>query len=188
MLSAFNKDSKLIDLLKVYKNKIPKSLCDTIIGRSTTYKWNRNTWLPYKYEQLGHPSVEFEPSRGQIDKHVQTELLPIINDSVDTYIKEVTSPFHFEVQEVYSPIVLKYETGTKLLPHHDHGDAKGIPVLTIMGLLNDDFEGGELVFWDDEIIKLEVGDIIIFPTLFAYTHQINEITSGTRYSTVSWIF
>jgi hypothetical protein len=188
MISAFRKDSQLIDLLKVYKNVIPKSLCDNIIRKSINYKWNRNTWLPHKYEQLGQPNKEFEPHRGTIDDQSNIELLPIINDTVDTYISEVTSPFHFLIQEVYSPVVLKYETGTSLLPHHDHGNAKGIPVLTVMGLLNDDFGGGELVFWHNETIKLEVGDIIIFPTLFAYTHQINKITQGTRYSMVSWIF
>jgi hypothetical protein len=188
MISAFRKDSQLIDLLKVYKNVIPKSLCDNIIDRSINFKWKRNGWLPYKHEQLGQPNKEFEPYRGIPDNYTEIELLPLINNAVDTYIREVTYPFHFLVQRVDPPVLLKYETGTELLPHHDHGDAMGIPILTVMGLLNDDFGGGELVFWHNETIKLEAGDIIIFPTLFAYTHQINKITHGTRYSMVSWIF
>jgi predicted 2-oxoglutarate/Fe(II)-dependent dioxygenase YbiX len=52
--------------------------------------------------------------------------------------------------------------------------------------LNDDYEGGELVFWESETIKLKAGSIMIFPSNFMYPHKVMPVTKGTRYSYVSW--
>ena len=66
------------------------------------------------------------------------------------------------------------------------GEKKGIPILTIVGLLNKDYNGGEFVMLEDEIINLEPGDIVVFPSLFLYPHRVNEVLEGTRYSFASW--
>jgi predicted 2-oxoglutarate/Fe(II)-dependent dioxygenase YbiX len=76
--------------------------------------------------------------------------------------------------------------------HHDHiqslfdGERKGIPVLSIVGLLNDDFDGGEFVFFDEHKVNLKKGDILIFPSIFIFPHRVAKVTKGTRYSFVSW--
>jgi len=56
----------------------------------------------------------------------------------------------------------------------------------MIGILNEDYDGGELVFFDDYKIKTKTGDLIIFPSCFLYPHAIEEVTKGTRYSFVSW--
>ncbi len=49
--------------------------------------------------------------------------------------------------------------------------------------LNDNYDGGELVFPDYEIeIKPKVGDFICFPSNSKYLHRVNKILSGTRYT------
>lgn len=81
-----------------------------------------------------------------------------------------------------------------MLPHVDHihylfdGKSKGIPVLSIVGLLNDDFTEGRFVFWDKYDIDMEAGDIVIFPSNFLYKHRVTPVTQGIRYSFVSWAF
>ena len=76
--------------------------------------------------------------------------------------------------------------------HCDHiqsmfdGERKGIPTLSIVGILNDDYEGGEFIMWEDKEIKLKTGDLLIFPSTFLYPHKVNLVTKGTRYSFVSW--
>jgi predicted 2-oxoglutarate/Fe(II)-dependent dioxygenase YbiX len=78
--------------------------------------------------------------------------------------------------------------------HCDHitdifnGTIKGIPTLTVIGLLNNNFTGGEFVMFEDKIYELDAGDIIVFPSIFLYPHRVNPITSGTRYSVVSWVY
>jgi len=77
--------------------------------------------------------------------------------------------------------------------HYDHihslfdGIHKGIPVLSFIGILNEDYTGGELII-NNQKINSKTGDIIIFPSCFLYPHEIKEVKKGTRYSFVSWGF
>ena len=78
--------------------------------------------------------------------------------------------------------------------HCDHihsifdGTKKGIPVFSVIGLLNDDYEGGKLVMFGDKKINTKEGDLIIFPSLFLFPHEVEPITKGIRYSYISWMW
>ena len=78
--------------------------------------------------------------------------------------------------------------------HCDHihtifdGKRRGIPVLSIVGALNEDYEGGEFIMWETEKIELPQGSIMIFPSNFMYPHKVMPVTKGTRYSYVSWTY
>ena len=58
--------------------------------------------------------------------------------------------------------------------HCDHiqtqfdGKRNGIPILSIIGILNDDYEGGDLVMFGDKKIGTKKGDLIIFPSYFLF--------------------
>jgi len=77
--------------------------------------------------------------------------------------------------------------------HYDHihsifdGQNKGIPVLSYVGNLNENYEGGNLLICDKPM-NLKTGDICIFPSCFLYPHEVTEIKKGTRYSFVSWAY
>ena len=51
---------------------------------------------------------------------------------------------------------------------------------------NNDYEGADLFFWKDYVVKLGKGDIIMFPSLFFFPHGVTEVTKGVRYSGVCW--
>ena len=68
------------------------------------------------------------------------------------------------------------------------GERKGIPTLSVVGLLNDNFTGGDFIMLDDNKVELGAGDILIFPSTFMYSHKVTLITEGTRYSFVSWVW
>ena len=87
--------------------------------------------------------------------------------------------------------LLKYSVGGKYEIHTDHYTTT-IRHLSIIINLNDNYEGGDLVFTDQkekEIkrLKLSKGSIVFFPSNFMYPHSIEPITKGTRYSIVSWL-
>jgi len=88
----------------------------------------------------------------------------------------------------------RYDETTEMRNHCDHihsifdGERKGIPTLTVLGGLNNEYEGGELVLWEDTKIELPAGSIAVFPSNFLYPHKVDPITSGTRYSFVSWVW
>ena len=87
--------------------------------------------------------------------------------------------------------LLKYNPGGKYDIHTDHYTTTTRHLSIIMNL-NDDYEGGDLVFTDQQEkevkrLKLGKGSIVFFPSNFMYPHGIQPITKGTRYSIVAWL-
>ena len=93
-----------------------------------------------------------------------------------------------KINQIY---LLKYSPGGKYEIHTDHY-SNSPRHLSIIINLNDDYEGGDLVFTDqqeNEIkrFKLNKGSIVFFPSNFMYPHSIRPITKGIRYSIVAWL-
>jgi prolyl 4-hydroxylase len=67
----------------------------------------------------------------------------------------------------------------------------GIPTrdISIVGYLNDDFEGGETYF-DRQNIKVKplAGAALVFPAYFSHPHQSLPVTKGHKYVFTSWLF
>ena len=87
--------------------------------------------------------------------------------------------------------LLKYSIEGKYEIHTDHFTSSPRHLSIIINL-NDDYEGGDLIFTDQkekEIkrLKLGKGSIVFFPSNFMYPHGIQPITKGTRYSIVAWL-
>ena len=94
----------------------------------------------------------------------------------------------------FSPIRFnKYPIGTMMREHYDHihsifdGKMKGVPIISIVGQLNEDYEGAEF-YCRGRKIELKTGDILLFPSNFMYPHEVRETKKGVRYSFVSWAF
>ena len=59
--------------------------------------------------------------------------------------------------------------------------------ISIIFFLNDEFEGGDLVFPELRIrIKPEPGMLVCFPSNHHYLHGVEPVTKGHRYSIVTW--
>lgn len=80
---------------------------------------------------------------------------------------------------------VKYEgTGQHFAVHADHGPAY-VTTVSAVGYLNDDYEGGELIFPRFDLkIKPEPGDLVVFPSTFIYEHSSEPIIDGNKYSIV----
>lgn len=66
-------------------------------------------------------------------------------------------------------------------------------VVSMVTYLNDDFEGGELVFsniHDDNnnplVYKPKPGTTVLFPSDLRYPHEVRPVTKGVRYCIVGW--
>ena len=87
--------------------------------------------------------------------------------------------------------LLKYDVGGKYEIHTDHGTTTNRHLSIIMNL-NDGYEGGDLIFTDQQEkeikrLKLRKESVVFFPSNFMYPHMIEPITKGTRYSIVAWL-
>ncbi len=76
--------------------------------------------------------------------------------------------------------------------HVDHiyslftGDKRGIPVLSIVCVLNDNYEGGEFKFIEyEKEFKLKKNSALVFPAI--YSHQVCPIKKGKRFSLISFL-
>ena len=59
------------------------------------------------------------------------------------------------------------------------GERKGIPTLSIVGTLNDDYEGGDFVMLKDEVVAMPKGSVLIFPSTFMYIHTVTPSKRNT---------
>lgn len=179
----------LQDYIAIYK-AIEPLICKKIIDDS-----NQAQWVKHAYsDPITQQSITYEDDLDVCYQDKYTDYLHNkIKDCVNDYLKNVV-PDPFQLQEVSRIRFNRYETGTNMKPHHDHihtlfdGEKKGVPILSILGLLNDDFEGGDFLMLDSKKVNLSAGDIILFPSNFLYPHAVTTITKGTRYSFVSWGF
>ena len=115
-------------------------------------------------------------------------------NAIHNYITDLNFPW-FDCWKAYSEIRFnKYSENTKMAQHCDHihtlfdGENKGIPILSVLGILNNDYKGGEFIMFEDEEIKLNEGDLLIFPSIFLYPHKVEPVTKGIRYSFISWVW
>jgi predicted 2-oxoglutarate/Fe(II)-dependent dioxygenase YbiX len=128
-----------------------------------------------------------------IASEVKTRLQHIFQKCVEEYRRTVPS-FSFSLQNTTPIRFNRYNVGTNMKLHYDHihtifdGARKGVPLLSIVALLNDDFEGGDFLMFDGKKVKLSAGDILIFPSNFMYPHEVTTVTKGTRYSCVCWAY
>jgi hypothetical protein len=186
---------KLSDFIFV-KNSIPLETCQTVINQTKELEWITHSW----YDQTENNSISHNEKELEVlyPDHSTSQLLM---DYVLSGFKEYrTMCQSFSPDTDFSRIVTqccgirlnRYNANTLMRQHFDHihslfdGTQKGIPVLSVIGILNNDYQGGKLTFFDDYEIETTVGDIIIFPSSFLYPHKVTEVLAGTRYSLVSW--
>ena len=86
--------------------------------------------------------------------------------------------------------LLKYREGY-FYNYHVDGTAM-LRNLSCIIFLNDDYEGGELCFYDvfnkrEVTIKAKAGRLILWPSNFLYPHKVNKVSKGLRFTMVSWI-
>jgi len=89
---------------------------------------------------------------------------------------------------------LKYEKNkikTGYSWHADTGRHCGERACTISISLNNEYMGGSFrIMVDNEEVSYtqNVGDCLMFPSNFMFPHQVNKITSGTRYALIGWVY
>ena len=130
-----------------------------------------------------------------ITPELQQLLTPIMIQAGARYNQKYSYPCEKtgQIMNKFSSIRFnRYGKGQIMRQHHDHihslfdGNEKGIPVLSFILNLNDNYEGADLFFWENHVVPLGKGDIIMFPSLFLFPHGVTEAREGVRYSAVSW--
>lgn len=182
--------NNLKDYIVVIENAMTNKLCDSIIkefnseeyvdsviGTGVVNKDTRNV----KQVVISYPSI--------IEKNitVRKQLDHYIYLSASGVIKQYKNNFPLcTIEEDSGYELLKYEVGQFYMQHTDSFKLRPRAVSCSFAL-NDNYEGGEFAFFDRELVyKLKKGSCIMFPSNFMYPHEIMPVTSGTRYSIITW--
>ena len=187
--------TQLKDLIHVEKGIIPANLCDHIIQDIETRPWRPHSWYSVQTNSMNSEET-MELDVQNITPELQQLLTPIMIQAGTAYNQKyayMRTERTIQIMNKFSAIRFnRYGNGQIMRQHHDHihslfdGNEKGIPVLSFILNLNDDYEGADLFFWENHVVPLGKGDIIMFPSLFLFPHGVTEAKSGKRYSAVSW--
>jgi predicted 2-oxoglutarate/Fe(II)-dependent dioxygenase YbiX len=181
---------QLKDYIIVVPDVVPKELCDAILAE---YK-NSNDWVDATVDTGANKDVRNCQTIGLsfgdiIQKNLEERQLIDKNifkcaaEAIKEYRKNFLDCY---IDNDYGYSLLRYHTGGFYRVHVD--SALNAPrAVSCSFMLNDDYEGGEFAFFDRELIyNLKKGSCIMFPSNFMYPHEIMPVTSGTRYSIVTW--
>ena len=179
--------------VKHFKGRIDKDLCDTLVREMDTIEFKEHRFYDPK-------TGEFRPRSGSRELSTSYDRCassPILTKEIwyviRDYLNYIEMPWFTRWQDFTVPRFNKYNQNKQMALHCDHihsafdGKRKGIPILSVLGVLNDDYEGGEFIMFDDTEIKFDKGDVLVFPSLFLYPHKVEPVKSGTRYSYISWV-
>lgn len=185
---------KTSDYIHVEKGIIPRQLCAQVVDAIAKREWRPHSWYRYGSDAISSEET-MELDVQDITPELQNMLTPFLVQATSAYNARFAFPGERTNQIINKLSAIRfnrYSPGQIMRQHHDHihslfdGNEKGIPVLSLVGNLNDDYEGAEFYFWDDHVVPLGTGDIVMFPSLFMYPHGVKEATRGKRYSFVSW--
>lgn len=169
---------------------VPFELCDAVLAE---YK-DCNDWINAAVENGENLNIRNCQTIGvsfsdiiEKNKNVRQKLDQELFNCAAKAIKEYKKQFvNCTIEQDSGYDLLKYETGEFYIQHTDSFKARPRAVSCSFAL-NDDYEGGEFAFFDRELTyKLKKGSCIMFPSNFMYPHEVMPVTSGTRYSIVTW--
>ena len=177
------------------KKWMPENIVNKTVEELALAKWKRHE---YRYVETGtHGSKNGDK---ELDVTYEYPTLTYDKELHDLVWKGL---YRYFVEEPKGPSISgwqgftkirfnRYRVGQIMSKHCDHihdvfdGQRKGIPTVSILGGLNDNYEGGQFIMFDDYEIKIEAGDLLLFPSVFLYPHKVEPVTKGERYSFVSW--
>jgi predicted 2-oxoglutarate/Fe(II)-dependent dioxygenase YbiX len=177
--------------IKTYK-MLDEETCKQTIKEIEEIHWSQHTFYNVNENSYGTRSGEKELDIGYSQTSTKNVIMQKIWDSYLNYVKDLNFSWWSSWSGFTEVRFNRYKETRLMAEHCDHihsifeGERKGIPVMTALGSLNDDYTGGEFVMFEDTVIPFKAGEIKIFPSCFLFPHRIDPVTEGTRYSFVSW--
>jgi len=173
-----------------FRGLLSQSTCDEIIEWSRTLPDSTDAWSGWATAESALTNTQnavtntriceftmLDQQHGPCWHNIQTALKHIIQQY----------PYYHKATEHTGVQLIRYGAGNKFEEHIDHyGGANR--TLSCSMILNQDYEGGALRFWQGQyqVPDLRTGDAVVFPSNFCYPHEITPVTSGTRYVLIVW--
>lgn len=188
----FNKiDNGLKEYVVYLEDIVPLSLCDDIINEYQNEEWHQTL--------IGAEGVQDPNIRGaktiQISKEEAILKNPGVRRSLDERLFECASKAIKQYSSKFPECSISIDTGYELLRYtegfgysrHTDDFAQEPRVVSCSFCLNDGYTGGEFNMLDLGMsFKQKKGSALLFPSNFMFPHEVEKVTSGIRYSIVTW--
>jgi predicted 2-oxoglutarate/Fe(II)-dependent dioxygenase YbiX len=183
----------LDNFIQVNANALPTEICDAVLNEYA----NLSEWVPAKtvvginVNVRNCDTIKMSTSESiQVNQSRRLEL-----DSTILKYLSLAARSYFEkfpramCSKDTGYELLRYNEGGFFKEHVDYSATTTERQLSFSFGLNDDYEGGEFKFAGcDTTYRVPKGSCLIFPSNFVFPHQILPVTSGTRYSIVTWMY
>jgi len=190
---TFSMDRDISSYVMVFEECIPSDICKQTCDEIENASWQQHTFYNHvdgsSNTRSGSRELDISYNRGI---STYPYIMQRIHEAFEEYLTRLRLPW-FDGWAGFSEVRFnRYEENRLMAEHCDHihslfdGERKGIPTMTFLAALNDEYTGGELVMWGDEVVPMAKGSAVVFPSCFLYPHRVDPITSGIRYSCVSW--
>lgn len=186
-----NMSLNLEDYIFKIDDFLDRPTCKIIINKISKLNWEKHKY----YDQIENTYTSYDNDLSVIHAP-NIEEIKILNKklsyAIDMYISRLNFTWYGKYSNYSGVRLNRYDKSTCMRVHCDHihslfdGINRGIPVLTLLGSLNNNYKGGELIMFDQKTLELNAGSLVIFPSNFLFPHEIKPIISGIRYSYVSW--
>ena len=190
---TFSMDRDVSSYVMVFEEWISNDVCKQTCEEIENAPWQQHTFYNStdgSYNtRSGSKELDIAYGRGV---STQSHIMQRIHDAYSEYLTRLQLPW-FNSWSGFSEVRFnRYEESRLMAEHCDHihsmfdGERKGIPTMTFLAALNDEYTGGEFVMWGDEVIPMGKGSALVFPSCFLYPHRVDPVINGIRYSCVSW--
>lgn len=190
IVKATTPETPVRDFVGVYEGCIPPEVCGKIIEfYEKAARWRTSTYSGYEgviesSERVRMVDYWIQPGEPYFD-----EVRDGLTRALDQYARAHPD---FSVAKSNGFRLNRYPAGGFMGRHVDnihrsHGQKTGYPVASCSLILNNDFEGGDFIFFDTLRIPPRPGQAIVFPSNFLFPHQVEAIRRGVRYSIVTWM-
>lgn len=182
-----NSMSSVFDHIKEFE--LPKSIADAIRSDMSdkTEDWTKNIWTYRKEDgSMGtfQKEVDIKVKRSHLQLSMQTT-----RHCIDQYLDFYPN---LAISQSSCMRYHCYEKGTDMTRHWDRRadlfpeGNRGIPILSIVGVVKTAEKGGELQFTcplgDQRNFLQEPDKFVVFPSTFIYDHEVLPIEKGERQS------
>lgn len=185
-----------------YKNVINDSqeIIETIeelnlIENEIIDKWSWSSTLGHDSSKEPHtyPTYEFGEEKVIKNKESNNKEINNIKDKLYNTVLELSKHYadthNFSISNMTDLLITKCYPGKHTGPHVDSHGTEDSAKISVILFLNDNFEGGEMLFRKQKIlIKPVSGSILIYPSTEPFYHQPNLIRSGIKYIVTGYWF
>jgi len=198
------KNLKQNERIHYYRNVIEnvQELIDTIEDTDNILKdekvlskWKMSSTKPHKNDEEPYKfhTYEFNEEKTLTQEVSDIDYVLNVQKSIYDPIKTVSTHYaethNFTISTLSNLKINKSYPGKHLGPHADsHGNDNSAKI-SIVVFLNDNFDGGEMLFRKQKVmVKPVSGSILIYPSVDPFYHQPNLIKSGIKYTVTGFWF